>query len=143
MELKKKLTTSCGCFIVRKSPESGELQVLLVKPFKERDAWGVPKGHVEQGESFHECALREVFEETGLTPELVPDGELPTCLARNKNELKTVRIFLAILNEDQKIVSDGENDEIKWFGIDALPDIHRYQLGVISDAVERVRSWNL
>ena len=29
--------------------------------------WGLPKGHAEEGETTEETALREVFEETGLT----------------------------------------------------------------------------
>ena len=34
------------------------------------DDWSFPKGKLDKGESLEECALREVFEETGLTCEL-------------------------------------------------------------------------
>lgn len=129
----KKLTTSCGCFIVRKGDKG--LEVLLVKPFVSRENWGVPKGHINPDESYVDCALREVNEETGLTPEIVTQYELPTCTARSHNETKTVRIFMAVLREHCDIVSDGENADIAWFGLDDLPQIHKYQESVIKEAV--------
>jgi 8-oxo-dGTP pyrophosphatase MutT (NUDIX family) len=33
---------------------------------KKSDKWGFPKGHMEDGESEEECAMREFFEETGI-----------------------------------------------------------------------------
>ena len=44
-------------------------EVLLVHRPK-YDDWSFPKGKLDKGESLEECALREVFEETGLTCEL-------------------------------------------------------------------------
>lgn len=35
--------------------------------------WDLPKGHQEPGEDIRTCAIREVTEETGITPEAVGD----------------------------------------------------------------------
>ena len=52
---------SCGILIFVKG------KLLLGHPTNSKwDAWNIPKGHLEEGESFEECALREVIEETGL-----------------------------------------------------------------------------
>lgn len=54
---------------------SNGLEVFLVHPggpfYKNKDmgAWTIPKGGVEEGESFLEVAKREFREETGITPE--------------------------------------------------------------------------
>jgi 8-oxo-dGTP pyrophosphatase MutT (NUDIX family) len=43
--------------------------VLLVKckTYNEEDArWGFPKGSLEEGETMNECAMRELYEETGI-----------------------------------------------------------------------------
>ncbi|HMN27772.1 MAG TPA: NUDIX domain-containing protein, partial [Caldilineaceae bacterium] len=41
-------------------------QMLLLPPLQDGDGWQVPGGGLEQNESLSECAVREVFEETGL-----------------------------------------------------------------------------
>jgi 8-oxo-dGTP pyrophosphatase MutT (NUDIX family) len=53
---------SAGGVVVRRI--DGVTHVLLIRdPYKN---WGLPKGHVEDGESSKDAALREVGEETGL-----------------------------------------------------------------------------
>lgn len=42
---------------------NGELLMM-----KRRGKWDMPKGKLDEGESIEECALREVEEETGLSP---------------------------------------------------------------------------
>ncbi len=44
---------------------SDDIRVLVIRdPYKN---WGLPKGHLENGESSSQAALREVAEETGLS----------------------------------------------------------------------------
>ena len=50
-------------------------KVLLVQRAKDPDAglWGCPGGHVEPGETAGEAAVRELFEETGVSAEAVAE----------------------------------------------------------------------
>lgn len=41
-------------------------QCLLVKGWKSSASWGFPKGKINQLESERDCAVREVYEETGF-----------------------------------------------------------------------------
>lgn len=47
-------------------------------------AWVFPKGHIEQGETSQEAALREVAEEAGVAAELMPDT--PSWTTRYRND---------------------------------------------------------
>ncbi len=59
---------SAGCVIYRQSDLGTE--VALVKPAG-RQAWALPKGLIEPGESPEEAALREATEESGLLGQIV------------------------------------------------------------------------
>lgn len=60
---KARIEHSSGGVVARRV--DGSVHLLLIRdPYGK---WGLPKGHVEIGESSREAALREVTEETGLT----------------------------------------------------------------------------
>lgn len=54
---------SCGAIVYRK--HHGNTEILLIKHINSGH-WSFPKGHVEQGETEVETALREIKEETSL-----------------------------------------------------------------------------
>ena len=56
---------SCGT--IPYTVRDGVIYYMLVMT-KSRDFYGFPKGHVEEGESEEETALRETYEETALKP---------------------------------------------------------------------------
>ena len=59
----------------------------LLHEHEKLDMWLPPGGHVDRDELPHEAALRECYEETGLTPELVADsGGLESETARSLPE---------------------------------------------------------
>jgi 8-oxo-dGTP pyrophosphatase MutT (NUDIX family) len=57
-----RLETSAGGIVVRLI--DGQPRILLIRDSYRN--WGFPKGHLEEGETAAEAALREVREETGL-----------------------------------------------------------------------------
>jgi 8-oxo-dGTP pyrophosphatase MutT (NUDIX family) len=70
----------------------GEFRILVIRdPYQN---WGLPKGHVEQGEGSGEAAAREVSEETGLS-DLVLGPELATIDWYFRSDGKLVHKFCA------------------------------------------------
>lgn len=56
---------------------------------------GFPKGHVEDGETEHETALRETWEETSIRAEIVGDFRREVSYRMRNGNKKTVVYFLA------------------------------------------------
>ena len=105
MDFKKE--KSCGCIIINNG------KVLLVYQ-KNGNFWGFPKGHMENGETEIETALREVKEEVGLDVDI--DAEKRYTLNYNiKNEIdKTTVLYIAKTKNDQFVIQENEIENAKW-----------------------------
>jgi 8-oxo-dGTP diphosphatase len=80
------------------------------------DDWSLPKGKLDEGESFEEAALREVEEETGLRCDL-GDFLGETTYRDNKGREKLVRFWTMEAGEGE-FTPDDEVDELRWVRLD-------------------------
>jgi 8-oxo-dGTP pyrophosphatase MutT (NUDIX family) len=120
---------SAGGLIWRRTP-GNTLEVVLVRPAG-RDAWVLPKGHVERGETVPAAALREAREETGVEASLVePLGEVAYVFSeRSRKRGKTTTIFKRVhffLMEYQGGALADHDDEIaeaRWVALDEAPHL--------------------
>ena len=58
---------SCGAVVFTR--RAGQILYVIVQ--EQGGAYSFPKGHMEVGETETETARREIFEETGLHPDLI------------------------------------------------------------------------
>lgn len=122
MQIKKHNTA--GCFLIRNSKGVRGILLIYKKWAEDNQGWVPPKGHVEEGETLEQAAIRETTEETGyknmriIRPLATKYIEYPW-----DDEFlhkKTIRYFLAELIDDEKIElkqSQQEEDstiEIRW-----------------------------
>ena len=104
-ELKKE--KSCGCIIIK------DEKVLLVYE-KDRNFWGFPKGHVEEGENEIETALREVKEEVGLDVEIdIKKRYTLNYIIRNEID-KTTVLYIAFPKNENIKIQETEIGDVKW-----------------------------
>ena len=66
---------------------------------------GLPKGHVEKGESNEQAALREIYEETGIRAHIVPGFEGELVYPQGRGMLKHFYYFLASFDPAQHFIT--------------------------------------
>jgi ADP-ribose pyrophosphatase YjhB (NUDIX family) len=89
-----------------------------------RILWSLPKGHIEEGETPEEAALREVQEETGIVS--VIEKSLGVIdfwfMAGGKRIHKTVHHYLFRENGGVLAAQESEVDEVAWFPLAEIID---------------------
>jgi 8-oxo-dGTP diphosphatase len=112
---------SAGGIAVRRSPNGGGWEAVLIRV---RDAWSLPKGNVDRGETPEQAAVREISEETGLPLDrLSIRAELPPAeyMYRRNGRLvgKIVHHYLVEAPGDAPLRPQlAEVDAAEWVALD-------------------------
>jgi len=87
-------------------------------------SWSFPGGHLEHGEGIHECAIREMEEETGVTPYYVAETGQVTNDIFEREGLHYITIFvLASIRAERtpRVMEPEKCEEWKWVPWDDMP----------------------
>ena len=129
---------ACGILVTRGRPIESFLLM------RHHDRWDLPKGHLDEGESELECALRELREETGIAAadvEVDPhfrwavEYEVDSERFRERCH-KTVVFFLARLLREVTI-APTEHPGYQWFAWQPPHHIQQQTINPLLAAVER------
>jgi len=86
--------------------------------------WSLPKGHIEEGETPEQTAVREVAEETGISSVVLrPLGTIDYWfVADNRRIHTTVHHFLLQATNHELSDDDVEVTEVAWVALDDLDE---------------------
>jgi 8-oxo-dGTP diphosphatase len=88
------------------------------------DDWTLPKGKLDEGESFEDAALREVEEETGVRCTL--RRELPGTMYMVGTRPKVVRYWLMEPEYEAPFEPNDETDALRWLSPDEAKALLSY-----------------
>lgn len=98
-------------------------RILLVQEAKGPHAtkWGFPKGHVDNGESPEQAALRELMEESGLQGRVMGLAGVRTAL--RKDEPAVFLCYDVHVDEHEQSSSSDEISSIQWFSLGEISSL--------------------
>ena len=115
--VKARVVEQAGAIVVRR--RQGIPHVLLITAKRNSDHWLFPKGHVDDGETREEAALREAEEEAGVRATLVAPAGIHTFDFRNE----TIRVHYFLATTDDKGCPE-KGRQLAWFSYrDALEQL--------------------
>jgi 8-oxo-dGTP diphosphatase len=81
--------------------------------------WELPGGKVDEGESFDQALLREVFEETKLKVNL---EHVIGVAEQNLHLIRAVHIIMSTTILEGELILSDEHDGYAWINFESLPD---------------------
>ena len=110
---------SCGVVLFN----SGKVLLLRHSSISSRGGhWDFPKGHIEDGESEIQTALRELEEETGIAHTNVIDGFRDTInyiFSRGQEQIGKEVVFFLATTKESKVNLSHEHIDYSWLDFDS------------------------
>ena len=87
---------------------------------KDKIGYEFPKGHLEEGETLEECAIRETEEETGRKNHIIQELEIVNYVT-SKGEDVELHFYLAVDDgETDKNIVEEDKEENIWVEVDEV-----------------------
>jgi 8-oxo-dGTP pyrophosphatase MutT (NUDIX family) len=118
--------TSAGGLVIDgiDGPADGQVAALIGRVDRRgRMLWSLPKGHIEQGETAEQTAIREVAEETGIQGSVLAAlGSIDYWFVTEGRRVhKTVHHYLMRFLDGELSDEDVEVTEVAWVPLTDLP----------------------
>ena len=110
---------------------------ILLNLRSDTNTWGIPGGSMELHETIEETAVRELKEEAGINADrlelvAVLSGDEYYFEYPNGDKMCTVIVLFKVLNYTGEVkVSDNESKQLKFFSLDALPNMESRAKAII------------
>jgi ADP-ribose pyrophosphatase YjhB (NUDIX family) len=122
-------------------------KILLVKPTNARwwKSYGIPKGHVEEGESTIDAAIREVKEEVGIEiPKFMIGEEHELFYTRKEKQWKRIAYFYVLISDLADIGLTSEIlpkemlqlEEVEWAGFVPFEEARSRMIPAMVDIID-------
>ena len=120
--------TSAGGFVLDRRVRPPRAALIARHDRQGHLVWSLPKGHLEDGETPEDAAVREVLEETGIHGSIV--ASLGTIdfwfMADDRRIHKTVHHYVLEALDDELSDADAEVAEVAWVPLDEVASRLRY-----------------
>jgi len=127
----QRTATSAGAIILREV--EGKLKIALAQHARTAKSCVFPKGHVEEGESLEQTALREIYEETGLdNVQLIKHlGTITRDSLKGNGDVehKTIHYYLAFAlgESESQTPTDPRFMDVGWFSPEEAIELLPYE----------------
>ena len=114
---------SCGAVVYKQ--ENDKIKFLIIR--QHDDCWHFPKGHIEEGETEEQTAIREIKEETNLDVELDNKFRKVITYSPKEDVIKDVVFFIGKATSFDLVIDPNELMDAKWVNALEAKSYFNYQ----------------